>query len=113
MKTKALYAALVLITLATVVLVWRFFSPADPSGLDGFPIVCPNCDHLFTLDEEELYTHPKSPTGEGFKCPECEKFGARIAAKCDKCGAWAIMQQLPDGTTVCPKCPKPPGAAGQ
>lgn len=111
MKQKAIYAALVLASLATVVSAWRLVRSSNLGGMSGYPIACPNCDHLFTLDEEEIYAHPKSPTGEGFKCPKCGKFGAKIAAKCDKCGQWAIMERGPGGTSSCPKCPKPPAAA--
>jgi hypothetical protein len=107
MKQKAAYVVLVVISLAAVAFAWRSLRSSSADEPDGYPLVCSKCDHFFTLDEDGLYTHPKSPTGEGFKCPKCSRFGARIAAKCDKCGQWALMEKGPSGTSSCPKCPKP------
>ncbi len=111
MRKKAGYSALVLISLATAFFAWRFLRSSSEDAPQGYPLVCAQCDHFFTLDEDGLYTHPKSPTGEGFQCPKCGRLAARIAARCDKCGQWAIMQEGPGGTTSCPKCPKPPPSA--
>lgn len=107
MKQKLLCAGLVLLVVVAAGWAWHSFSSSASGAPDGYPLVCPHCDHFFTLSEDELYTHPKSPTGAGFKCEKCGKFGAKIAAKCDKCGRWAVTQQSPDGTTFCPKCPQP------
>lgn len=107
MKKKVVCAALVLISIAAVGYAWHSLGSSGGSDLGGYPLVCSRCSHFFTLDEDELYTHPKSPTGEGFKCPQCGRFGARTAAKCDKCGQWVIMQKGPDGAAFCPKCPRP------
>jgi hypothetical protein len=112
MRQKLPYAVLVLLVLAAGGWTWYSLKSSASGAPSGYPLVCPHCDHFFTLSEDELHTHAKSPTGEGFQCPKCGKFGAKIAAKCDKCGRWAIMQQGPGGKTFCPKCTPPKGAKG-
>ena len=112
MNKKLGYAGLVLVFLAVGAYAWHALRSSAEDAPDGYPLVCAHCDHFFTLDEDGLYTHPKSPQGEGFKCPKCSRFGARIAAKCDECKQWRIMQEGPGGTASCPKChpqaPAPP-----
>lgn len=111
MNKKAIYAVLVLTSLAAGASGWYFLRSSAGGGGVGYPFLCPHCDHFFSLDEDQVYTHPKSPTGEGFQCPKCGRFGARIAARCDQCGQWVIMQQGPGGASYCPKCPRGVGTS--
>jgi hypothetical protein len=106
MKKQLACALFLLVAIAAAGYSWYAFGSTSSGGASGFPLVCAHCDHFFALSESELTTHPKSPTGEGFKCPKCGRFGARVAAKCDRCGQWVIMARDASGASYCPKCTK-------
>jgi hypothetical protein len=110
MKQKLPFVILTIIALAGGAWALRSIGSSGIGGISGYPIVCPHCEHFFTLDEDGLYNHPKGSKGEGFQCTKCEKFGAKIAVQCDTCKRWVIPVTAPDGTTYCPKCPRPADA---
>jgi hypothetical protein len=110
MKNKVAGPVLVVVLLASAGWIWYWTRSSAEAGPDGYPLVCTRCDHFFTLDDNALASQPRSPTGEGFKCPRCGRFGAQVAARCDKCGQWTAMQQDAAGTAFCPKCPRPASA---
>lgn len=110
MKNKVAYTVLALVCVVAGAYAWHALLTRRPGCPGGFPQVCTRCDHFFTLSEDELYSHPKSPQGEGFKCPKCNQFGGRTAVKCGTCGKWVVMQET-RGAATCPKC-QPPAKSG-
>lgn len=103
MKQKLAYGLLAVVLVIAVGWSWRSISGGGAAA-SGYPLVCSKCQHFFTLSEDELNTHPRSPEGKGLQCPKCGKFGAKIGVQCSNCGKWYIHEGGRGSAAVCPQC---------
>lgn len=89
-----------------IVWTWLAITGADANASSGVTLLCtdPACGDQFTLSRDELQSWPRGEQGQGLKCDGCGKFTARVAAKCERCGAWYPAVDERGDNSGCPKC---------
>lgn len=97
MKSAFPYVGLVGAIVLLGALTWYRMGGRDraPAEQEGFPVMCAqaDCGYAFVIPREQSRTYPRGPNGEGFQCPKCGKFSARMAVRCSDCG----RLYLPEG----------------
>ncbi len=102
-------AALAILIVVAGIWTWVGARQAGGSASGGFRVKCsrPDCGREFVIDRDDLRDYPRGPQGEGLLCKKCDRFSARIAVHCPRCGRWFIPDPS-SPTAGCPQCFPPP-----